>query len=158
VVAFLLDIVPKIGPFSALKLHLPNSDQQTRYLAAFNAVEDAYRAEIGLISAAPLTSPPALPEIDFDTGAPTAQGEYPLADDTYAELIEQLARNKNARLNPALLANINTFYLNPKAKDDLRDRPAEWQKLQAALAIVRQMPVVVPPKVALLSPPPSPMR
>ena len=28
------------------------------------------------------------------------------------------------------------------------DRPVEWQKLQAALAIVRQSPVVVPPKVA----------
>ncbi len=147
-VAFLLAIVPKVGPFSALKLHLPNGDQQTRYLAAFNAVEDAYRAEIRLISDAPLTSPPALPEIDFDTGAPTAQGEYPLVDQTYADLIEQLASNKNARLTPALLANINTFYLNPNAKDDLRDRPVEWQKLQAALAIVRQLPVVVPPKVA----------
>lgn len=148
VVAFLLDIVPKIGPFSALKLHLPNSDQQTRYLASFNAVEDAYRAEILLVTAAPITAPPALPEIDFDTGAPTAQGEYPLVDQTYAQLIEQLASHKNAQLNPALLANINTFYLNPKAKDDLRDRPAEWQKLQAALAIVRQMPVVDPSKVA----------
>jgi hypothetical protein len=148
VVAFLLAIVPKVGPFSALKLHLPNSDQQTRYLAAFNAVEDAYRAEILLVSAAPATAPPALPEEDFDTGALTDQGEYPLADQTYAQLIEQLASNKNAQMNPALLAHINTFYLNPKAKDDLRDRPAEWQKLQAALAIVRQMPVVVPPKVA----------
>ncbi len=148
VVAFLLAIVPKIGPFSALKLHLPNSDQQTRYLAAFNAVEDAYRAELLLITAAPATAPPALPEIDFDTGTPTAEAEYALADQTYAELIEQISSNKNAQLSPALLAHINTFYLNPKAKDDLRDRPAEWQKLQAALAIVRQMPVVVTPKVA----------
>ncbi len=147
VVAFFLAIVPKVGPFSALKLHLPNSDQQTRYLASFNAVENAYRAEVLLITAEAPTDPPALAQIDFDTGAPTAQGEYPLADQTYAQLIEQLASNRNAQLNPALLADINRFYLDPRAKDALRNRPAEWQKLQAALAIVRRMPVTAPAKV-----------
>ena len=152
VVAFFLAIIPKVGPFRALKLHLPNSDQQTRYLASFNAVEDAYRAELLLVTAAPATDPPALPQIDFDTGAPTSQGEYPLADQTYAQLIEQLASDKNAQLNPALLAHINRFYLDPRAKDALRDRPAEWQKLQAALAVVRHMPFVSPPKVV---PPPT---
>jgi hypothetical protein len=147
VVAFLLAIVPKVGPFSALKLHLPNSAQQTQYLASFNSVENAYRAEVTLVSEVRATDPPALPEVDFDTGAPTAEGEYKLADLTYAQLVEQLASNKNAQLNPALLADINHFYANPQAKDDLRDRPADWQKLQAALATVRQMTVVVPPKV-----------
>lgn len=144
VVAFLLANVPKVGPFKALKLHLPNSAQQTQYLASFNAVETAYRAEVTTVAAAPAADPPALPELDFDTGAPTADGEYKLADQTYAVLIEQLAGKKNAQLSPLLLADINHFYANPSAPDVLKATPQKWAKLQAALATVRQMPVMAP--------------
>jgi hypothetical protein len=144
VVAFFLDIVPKVGPFSALKLHLPNSAQQTQYLASFNTVENAYRAEITTVAAAPAADPPAIPELDLDTGAPTADGEYMLADQTYALLAEQLAHDKNAQLSPALLAAINHFYADPSAPDVLRATPQKWAKLQAALATVRQMSVKCP--------------
>ena len=145
ILGFLLDIVPKIGPFSGLKLHLPNSDEQTQYLASFNSVENAYRAEVVQVSADRLTAPPQIPELDFDTGAPTAEGEYKLADQTYAQLVEHLATDKNAQLTPALLADINHFYADPHAKDALQAKPKHWAKLQAALAIVRQKPVAPPP-------------
>ncbi len=144
IVAFFLDILPKVGPFSGLKLHLPNSDQQTQYLASFNSVENAYRAEVTLVSDDRATDPPKLPELDFDTGAATAEGEYKLADQTYAQLVEQLASDKNARLSPALLADINHFYADPQAKDALKAKRKSWAKLQTALAAVRQMPAVAP--------------
>ena len=144
IVAFFLAILPKVGPLSGLKLHLPNSDQQTQYLASFNSVENAYRAEVVRVADAPLTAPPPIPELDFDTGAPTAEGEYKLADQTYAQLVEQLAREKNAQLTPALLADIHHFYANPQAKDALKAKPKDWAKLQTALAAVGQMPVVSP--------------
>lgn len=144
IVAFFLDILPKVGPLSGLKLHLPNSDQQTQYLASFNSVENAYRAEVALVSAASITAPPPIPELDFDTGAPTAEGEYKLADQTYAQLVEHLASDKNAQLSPTLLADINHFYANPQAPDALKARPEDWAKLQAALITVRQIPVAVP--------------
>ena len=35
-----------------------------------------------------------LPNTDFDTGKPTAQGEYTLADDTYAELLKRLTARR----------------------------------------------------------------
>ena len=141
IVGFLLDILPKIGPLSGLKLHLPNSDQQTQYLASFNSVENAYRTEVVQVSGERITDPPPIPEIDFDTGAATAEGEYKLADQTYAQLVEHLASDKNAQLSPALLADINHFYVNPQAKDALRAKPKSWAKLETALAAVRQMPV-----------------
>jgi hypothetical protein len=144
VIAFFLDLVPKVGPFSALKLHLPDSDQQTQYLASFNSVENAYRAQITLVAAAPAADPPAIPELDFDTGAPTAEGEYKLADQTYAQLTEQLAGDKNAQLTATLLAAINHFYADPQAKDAVKAKPETWAKLQTALIAVRQMPVNPP--------------
>jgi hypothetical protein len=141
-VAFFLAIIPKVGPFSALKLHLPDGAQQTQYLANFNAVENAYRAQITVVAAAPVADPPLIPQLDFDTGAPTAEGEYKLADQTYAQLTEQLADNKNAQLTPTLLVDINHFYVDPQAKDDLKATPEKWAHLQTALATVRQMPVI----------------
>jgi hypothetical protein len=144
IVAFFLDILPKVGPFSGLKLHLPDSDQQTQYLASFNSVENAYRAEVVQVSDDRAADPPPIPELDFDTGAATAEGEYKLADQTYAQLVEHLASDKNAQLSPALLADINHFYADPQAKDALRAKPKEWAELETALAAVRQMPVAPP--------------
>jgi len=154
-VAFFLDILPKVGPLRGLKLHLPNSAQQTQYLASFNSVENAYRAEVALVSADRASDPPPIPEFDFDTGAPTAEGEYKLADQTYAQLVEHLASDKNAQLSPTLLADINHFYANPQAKDAIRAKPEEWTKLQSALITVRQIPVAVPDANAAFA---NPMR
>jgi hypothetical protein len=144
-VAFLLAIVPKIGPFSALKLHLPDSDQQTQFLASIDHAEDAYRRQIKAVTASPASEPPALPQLDFDTGAPTAEGEYKLADQTYAWLTEQLARDKNARPTPALVADIRQFYANPVAPDALKAKPERWEKLQAALAELKPAGTPLPP-------------
>ena len=44
------------------------------------------------------------PEIDLDTGKPTKRGEYPLADATYRELLDELADEQFAHLNEPLRA------------------------------------------------------
>lgn len=136
-VAFLLAILPKVGPFSALRLRLPDGDQQTQFLASFDRVEDAYRQQIGLVASAPGSSPPTLPQIDFDTGKPTAEGEYKLADASYAWLTEHIAADDKAQVSPALLAALNRFYQNPQALDAVKAKPADWAKLQTALSRVR---------------------
>lgn len=141
IIAFMLAILPKVGPLRGLKLHLPNSDQQTQYLASFNSVENAYRTEVEVVSENSRTRPPAIPEMDFDTGAATAEGEYKLADQTYAQLVEHLASDNNAHLTPELMTNINRFYANPQATDAVKAKRKHWAKLQTALAKVRQMPV-----------------
>ncbi len=141
IVAFLLAIIPKVGPFSALKLHLPDGPQQTQFLASIDKVEDAYRIQIKAVGTAPVDAPPSLPQLDFDTGKPTAEGEYKLADNTYAALVEALAYDKNTKLTPSLLADINHFYATAAGKDALQAKPKKWAKLQASLAILRQLPL-----------------
>ncbi len=141
ILAFFINLLPKVGPFSALKLHLPDSAQQTQYLANFNAVENAYRSEVEAVAAAPARQPPSIPELDFDTGGETTQGEYKLADLTYAQWVEHLASDKNAHITPGILADIDHFYRNPRAKDALEDKPKKWAQLKEALQIVRDKPV-----------------
>ncbi len=136
--AGLLHIVPKIGPFRALRLHLPNADQQTEYLASVNTTVDIYEAELKLLTATPVSNPPPLLEVDFDTGNITSEGEYKLADQTYGWLVEQLAEDGTASLSPSLLADINHFYSSPSAQDALQHKRHKWERLQDALYAVRQ--------------------
>ena len=42
-----------------------------------------------------------LPNMDFDTGRPTAAGEYSLADKTYAHLLDDLAKKHFDQLAPS---------------------------------------------------------
>ena len=153
--AALLSIIPKVGPFRALGLHLPNSDEQAQYLTSINHAEDAYRAAIASITDG---SAAALPELDFDTGNPTTEGEYALCDKTYAELVEQLAGDAKAQVTPALLADINSFYANPSAQDASKAKPRDWARVQAALGKLRQkQPLPAPTATAdLLRQPAAP--
>jgi hypothetical protein len=52
----------------------------------------------------------SLRNIDFDTGRPSAHGEYELADETYAKLLDTLADRKFARVSLPLRRNILGYY------------------------------------------------
>jgi hypothetical protein len=77
-----------------------------------------------------------LPDMDFDTGRPTAAGEYSLADKTYAHLLDDLAKKHFDQLAPDLRQNILDFYASGKplisAKKDKKSVSA-WQKTQDEL-------------------------
>ena len=188
-VAILLHVVPKVGPFKALKLKLPNAQEQDLCLKSVNAAVDKYKFYLAQVAATPLPVPPPnpqdvaaakdaatkvakdaqqlaksadkakdpddkakkedaaakvdetavkaqgaaertaakaeqatpeqveraanaaavapapvtpdLPELDMDTGKPVGAGEYPLADEAYARLLDDLVKTPG----PALPAN-----------------------------------------------------
>jgi hypothetical protein len=57
VLAFVLRFVPKIGPFKALKVTVPDAQQQTVYLKSVNETVDAFKADLAQIHAAPAPLP-----------------------------------------------------------------------------------------------------
>ena len=58
IVAFLMHGVPKVGPFKAMKLTLPNAEQQDACLRSINATVDKYRFYLAQIHAVPMPVPP----------------------------------------------------------------------------------------------------
>ena len=58
IVAFLMHGVPKVGPFKAMKLTLPNAEQQDACLKSVNATVDKYRFYLAQIHAVPMPVPP----------------------------------------------------------------------------------------------------
>lgn len=62
ITSFLLRVLPKIGPFKALRVTLPNAKEQDTYIKSINATVDQYRRYMGEIHASPAPLPPPDPK------------------------------------------------------------------------------------------------
>jgi hypothetical protein len=109
--AFLYKLLPKIGPLRPLQFKAPTKEAEALFLESFKGTRERYRVALDAVGRGRLD----LPNTDFDTGQPTAHGEYSLADQTYAELLDRLTRDGHAMVPDALRANINAFYAKPPA-------------------------------------------
>ena len=72
----------------------------------------------------------ALPDTDFDTGQPPERSENPLTTETYAKLLEQLAKRDFAEVSPELRADLNRYYAAPN-QARTSDRKARKQQEKA---------------------------
>ena len=101
-----MKVLPKIGPLKALDFNIPTAKTENLYFTSINATVDKYGALLKDVRARSVS----LPDDDLDSGKTTAEGEYTLADDTYAKLLAQLAEKKFDATTVALQKNILTFY------------------------------------------------
>ena len=106
-IVLLAKIMPRIGPFRTLAFDPPTPDAERLFLESFARARTQYRGLLDNVRANRLN----LQNIDFDTGQPTRRGEYPLADETYAELVKKLAERKD--VPDAMRQDINRFYGRP---------------------------------------------
>ncbi|MFY9909603.1 MAG: zinc dependent phospholipase C family protein [Candidatus Sulfotelmatobacter sp.] len=136
VLAFFLRIVPKVGPFKALAFKVPTQKTEDLYIASIDRTVQDYKKRLQETEGGTLD----LPDTDFDTGHMTQAGEYALTDQTYAHLVDQLAKQNFQQIAPALRANILAFYSNPDAPIATKKKPKTWQKTQGELARLRSLP------------------
>jgi len=105
-VGFVYALVPKIGPFRTLSFRVPTPEAERLFLESFLSTRERYRGYLEALRAGRLS----LANLDLDTGRPTARGEYTLADETYAKLLDKLDDREHADVPAALRANIIAFY------------------------------------------------
>ena len=139
--AFLANIVPKIGPLKVLQLRTPTPETERMFEASFNASLDRYRKLLGQTG----TGHPDLPNDNFDTGQATGPGQYRLNDEAHAKLLDALAKQNFVGASPELRAELLEFYGHPDALDTSRRKPRVWAKVQAQL---EQLKTPAPPVVA----------
>jgi len=141
VVSKLVKVLPKIGPLKPFAFRLPTPEAQKFFKQSFSDVMEEYCAALKREqSSLSSNKAPALPNYDFDTGHATKVGEYPLADETYGELVRKLAEHKFENINPELRKNILSFFENaktPAAEDEkqantIRKTQEALQELRAA--------------------------
>ena len=105
-VGFVYALVPKIGPFRTFSFRVPTPEAERLFLESFLSTRERYRRYLEALRAGRLD----LANLDLDTGRPTARGEYTLADETYAKLLDKLDDREHADVPAALRANIIAFY------------------------------------------------
>jgi hypothetical protein len=136
-IAFFIRAMPKIGPLKALAFKVPTPEAERVLMESFNATLDRYRGMLAEMGRGRLD----LPNRDFDTGRPTRAGEYSLADEAYAKLLEKLAGRDFEKVAPSLRENILAFYADLNApiatkidKDDWRNTLRALDRLKASAA------------------------
>ena len=138
ILAFFIKIVPKIGPFKALKFQPPTPEAEKLFTASFDAVLLHYSAAIVRLEREKIN----LPDIDFDTGKETVYGEYNLTNQTYDELLTNLDANKFSDLTEPLKQNILSYYNSADTSAFAKSKPDEWKKTYAVLQKVKLTPTV----------------
>ncbi|HUI83794.1 MAG TPA: zinc dependent phospholipase C family protein [Candidatus Binatia bacterium] len=106
ILAAIFKVVPKVGPLRAIDFREPTAKTEDMYFRSVDETIDRYHKALQQVRAGDLQAP----EIDLDTGKPTRLGEYPLADATYRELLDELAGDNFLHIDDALRQNILSFY------------------------------------------------
>ena len=115
-------ILPKVGPFKPLSFKAPTPDAEKLFTESLRDTRERYRAALASTGSGRLN----LANTDFDTGKPSAFGEYKLADETYAELLKKLDDRKYANVPAALRTDIKAFYSRSTPSKNVQKRLAEF--------------------------------
>jgi hypothetical protein len=123
-------VVPKIGPFKPLGFKAPTLEAEALFAQSFRRATSRFRAEVRDLGNHQLR----LRNTDFDTGRPSRHGEYVLADDTYAELLEKLSARRFEGTPTALKRNIMAFYgESPRPSPASQSEMKHWTRVEHAL-------------------------
>ncbi len=135
-VAWIIRIVPKVGPFRSLAFREPTPQVEKLFMASFNSTIDAYKKLLGDLEAGRLQ----LPNRNLDVGDLTREGDYQGADDAYATLVGKLTDRHFTGLPEDLRSNILAYYdgasepRHAKSPKAAKKEMAQWKKLLDELA------------------------
>ena len=150
--AFIIRILPKVGPLKAFSIMVPNAAEQDLYIKSVNSTVDQYNLRLtqvkpptpGKDEATPQRAPD-LQEIDLDTGKPSRFGEYQRADHAYANLLDKLLNDPKAPMTPDVHQSLVDFFSVRAEPAWYAKKPRNWQKLQSELTTFDSIPVPVSP-------------
>jgi hypothetical protein len=127
--AFILRVIPKIGPASALAFKVPTTKTEDIYIKSVNQTTDNYYSLLHKVRDDGMD----FSDTDCDTGRKTAAAEYPLADVTYSKLLQDQSKKQFALMTPELRSNILEFYSNLTAPYHDKKNRKSWKKTMLAL-------------------------
>ncbi|MDQ6904479.1 MAG: hypothetical protein M3139_15925, partial [Bacteroidota bacterium] len=102
----LIKVLPKVGALRPLRFRMPTAQAEKYFDDSFDTILVHYSSNLRHLRQPYL----ALTDMDFDTGKPTEQCEYSLADDTYNKWILDLDADKFKDVSPSIQKNILGFY------------------------------------------------
>ncbi len=138
VLAFIYQILPKIGPLKVLQFRTPTPAAEHMFETSFNDTLDQYRV---LLKEEREAGRPSVANDNFDVGAISAPGEYHLSDTTHAKLLDGLAEQKFSGLTPEIRAELLDFFRVPSTALVTKQDQKLWGKVPSELEQLKNAPV-----------------
>lgn len=136
--AFVIRILPKIGPLRILTFRTPTPEAQKLFESSFNTTVDQYRALLSDWSKGQLQ----LVNDNFDMGEITPRGKYKLADKTCAQLLDRLAKQHMAGVDQELKTQMLAFYATKENSGARKKHDKSEAKIQQEIKELEESPAV----------------
>ena len=104
--SFIIRALPKVGPLRALRFKSPPPAAEKLFVQSFDTILLHYAVNIKRLNKEEVHEK----DIDFDTGQPTSDCEYSLADQTYSGWLLTLQNNKFVNVTDSIKQNIVNFF------------------------------------------------
>jgi hypothetical protein len=121
-------IVPRVGPFKALRFKRLTPETEKLYMVGFNATIDRYRELLAGVGRGRLV----MSNDNIDVGEVTTAGKYKLTDDAYAKLLKKLDGHY-IDLPQDLRSDILAFYQDLGVPIATKTNASDWARLQDEL-------------------------
>ena len=104
--SFLIRVLPKVGPLKPLKFKIPTPKAEKLFQQSFDTVTLHYTANLKLLKAGSVHPQ----DLDFDTGKPSTDCEYTLADQTYFNWLLHLKHDKFKNVTQPIKTEIVNYF------------------------------------------------
>ena len=136
--AFVIRILPKIGPLRILTFRTPTPEAQKLFENSFNTTVDQYRVLLSDWGKGQLQ----LVNDNFDVGEITPRGKYKLADKTCAQLLDRLAKQHMAGVDQELKTQMLAFYATKENSGARKKHDKSEAKIQQEIKELEESPAV----------------
>jgi hypothetical protein len=116
-------LIPKFGPFKALKFKDPTPHSEDLYFKSMDDVVAQYHRLVRQVENGDFK----IPNRNLDTGELTRAGQYRLADQAYDDLLHRLAKQNFAHLTPDLKSSLLAYFASGSARDGLKKH--KWKEI-----------------------------
>jgi hypothetical protein len=104
--SFLIRALPKVGPLRALRFKSPTPDAEKLFVQSFDTILLHYAVNLKRLKTADIQEK----DVDYDTGRPTSDCEYSLADQTYCDWLLTLEDDKFTNVTNSIKVNIVDYF------------------------------------------------
>jgi hypothetical protein len=130
IMSVVFEVVPKVGPLSALNFRLPTPEAEKLFVTSFDHSVQTYEQGLFKLRSQPYLR---LDAYNLDTGSPTRLEEYSLADDTHRRLVNKIGNDDFKNTTGVLKQYLLQYYEKLPPPPDYRKEKKEHQKIKKNL-------------------------
>ncbi|MBV9406129.1 MAG: zinc dependent phospholipase C family protein [Acidobacteriaceae bacterium] len=131
--AFIVRLLPPIGPLKALKFKMPTPDVEKLFMESFERAAQQYHGRLDEANANTLH----LENKNYDVGVITPAGTYRLDDRVQAFWLDKLASKNFSTVTAPIASELLGYFSDLSAPIETKKHPDQWKKLTAQIQALK---------------------